>query len=82
MITIISTKAIASDIEQITCMLPEHYPYLFDPECKGELKDQLSDLLMSETKRHETGKMVEEHARENYALTSTILRYKSLFLDL
>ena len=73
---------IASGMEQITCMFPKNYPYFFNPECNRELKDQLLDLARSETKRHEIGKIVEDHAQENYALTSTILRYKSLLLSL
>ncbi len=72
---------IASRMEQITCMLPEQYPYLFDPENDSELKVQLSDLLMSAARRQEIGGMIEVHTRKNYSLVTTISRYKSLFLE-
>ena len=73
---------VASRMEQITCMLPEKYPYLFDPECNDELKEQLSDLVISKRRRHEIAEMIETHTRENYSLATTIIRYKSVFLDL
>ncbi len=73
---------IASRMDQITCMFPDPYPHFFDPECDSELKDRVCELVASEAKRRDAGQLVEEHVRENYALTSTIKQYKALLLGL
>lgn len=73
---------ISSGMDQITCMFPENYPYFYDPKSDRELKDKISEFLMSEKKRVEAGRMVEDHVSEHYALTTTIARYKSLLLGL
>ena len=68
----------ASDMEQIACVFPEAYPYFFNPSSDKQLGSILSSLAESQELRASVGAGLTKHILENYALTASIAKYKSL----
>ncbi len=70
---------VASRMDQIICVFPEDYHYFFDPESSEQLGRLLWELVESPALRESSGKRLEKHVLQNYALTASVERYETLF---